>query len=186
MADAADESVLLQQCPFCDYTLRGLPVEHRCPECGEEIDRRSTVFGARFPWSSRTMRGRIANVTILVAGVIILLNLVSNIRTNHWILISILCAILLAMTLVVSVLNEVRKPAVFIAVGPIGVLLCNHRTKHRRLYEWSRVDDVSYRGWGYLDLMIDGKWLTIGRWPQARGAPSKWEDHIRKLRERYV
>jgi hypothetical protein len=41
---------LLAQCPFCDYSLEGLPVEHTCPECGRPFDRRSRVFGAKNRW----------------------------------------------------------------------------------------------------------------------------------------
>ena len=47
MTDAASQNSpeLLATCPFCGYALEGLPVEHRCPECGNAIDRRWRVFG---------------------------------------------------------------------------------------------------------------------------------------------
>lgn len=37
---AAIAEVALEQCPFCGYSLEGLPVEHRCPECGRSVDLR--------------------------------------------------------------------------------------------------------------------------------------------------
>ena len=43
-SDAAEQG-LLSTCPACKYALRGLSVEHRCPECGLAFDRRWRVFG---------------------------------------------------------------------------------------------------------------------------------------------
>ncbi len=34
----------LNRCPICHYSLRGLPKEHRCPECGFEYDQDTSVF----------------------------------------------------------------------------------------------------------------------------------------------
>lgn len=50
--DAPAEADLLQVCPYCDYRLTGLPVEHRCPECGNAFDRRWRVFGRRSLWNT--------------------------------------------------------------------------------------------------------------------------------------
>jgi hypothetical protein len=47
-SDSAE--VLLNECPFCGYSLEGLPVQHNCPECGRESDRRWKVFGDRLGW----------------------------------------------------------------------------------------------------------------------------------------
>jgi hypothetical protein len=52
------EELPLKECPFCDYSLEGLPVQHKCPECGREGDRRWKLFGSRLGWKhwSRTQR----------------------------------------------------------------------------------------------------------------------------------
>jgi hypothetical protein len=42
---AEPDGTLLGNCPFCDYPLEGLPIEHTCPECGQSFDRRWVVFG---------------------------------------------------------------------------------------------------------------------------------------------
>lgn len=34
----------LERCPFCSYSLHGLPHRHTCPECGFEYDRRMQVI----------------------------------------------------------------------------------------------------------------------------------------------
>lgn len=52
----ADDDSLLQHCPRCGYCIRGLPTEHKCPECGFLFDRRWRVFGGRFMRSRVTSR----------------------------------------------------------------------------------------------------------------------------------
>jgi hypothetical protein len=34
----------LEECPKCEYSLKGLPASHRCPECGFEYDDRTFVL----------------------------------------------------------------------------------------------------------------------------------------------
>jgi hypothetical protein len=34
----------LDRCPVCNYSLRGLPAAHRCPECGLEYDEHSIIW----------------------------------------------------------------------------------------------------------------------------------------------
>jgi len=41
----------LLQCPQCEYSLRGLPARHRCPECGFEYDEYTRVWKPRRPWA---------------------------------------------------------------------------------------------------------------------------------------
>lgn len=53
---------LLNNCPFCDYSLEGLPVEHTCPECGRAFDRRWRVFGHRRRWERLSRGWRVAAV----------------------------------------------------------------------------------------------------------------------------
>ena len=41
---ALPEADLLPICPVCGYSLHLQPIQHRCPECGFEFDRRALVF----------------------------------------------------------------------------------------------------------------------------------------------
>lgn len=50
---APDSFEPLEHCPACDYSLKGLPEHHRCPECGLLCDRYMLVFKGRsnlFEW----------------------------------------------------------------------------------------------------------------------------------------
>lgn len=42
----------LVNCPVCKYSLQGLPVAHRCPECGFEYDEQTVVFKPKTPWKT--------------------------------------------------------------------------------------------------------------------------------------
>ncbi len=34
----------LETCPVCEYSLQGLPDHHRCPECGYQYDKDTTII----------------------------------------------------------------------------------------------------------------------------------------------
>ncbi len=187
MADAPDEAGLLEQCPFCDYSLRGLPVEHRCPECGQEIDRGWTVFGARSPWSVRTVPSKITNITVLVFMLILTLDWIHDMRTSPQgaSVTLALGIIFMSAVVAISTLVELRKPASFIAVGPTGVMVYTRSSKRRQLYEWSRVEDVEFGGWGNVALKVDGRWTTIAKWSQISPEARRCVRCIRVLREQF-
>ena len=46
---AADATKMTTRCPVCRYDLRGLPAEHRCPECGLGIDDSMNTWRMRKP-----------------------------------------------------------------------------------------------------------------------------------------
>ena len=66
MPNEVDDSDLLQNCPFCDYSLHTLPQEHICPECGQPFDRRWRVFGTQSDWQKWTRPHRAFITTIMV------------------------------------------------------------------------------------------------------------------------
>ena len=49
----------LTNCPRCGYSVCGLPTEHRCPECGFNIDLRWRIFGAKYAPEDRKRPHRI-------------------------------------------------------------------------------------------------------------------------------
>lgn len=61
---------MITRCPSCDYSLTGLPTEHRCPECGLQCERDAVVFGQpRTVWKLLAL----ANVAMLVLSIVALL-----------------------------------------------------------------------------------------------------------------
>lgn len=55
----------LTRCPVCSYDLRGLPVSHRCPECGFPYDKKTASWRPGTPW-----KGYGAVLAVSVAGVV--------------------------------------------------------------------------------------------------------------------
>ena len=43
---------MLERCPKCGYSLRGLPDEYDCPECGRAYDRSAVLFRGSLFWHS--------------------------------------------------------------------------------------------------------------------------------------
>lgn len=41
---------MLTNCPICNYSLTGLPDQHRCPECGYDYDRDSRMVDLSLPF----------------------------------------------------------------------------------------------------------------------------------------
>ncbi len=56
------------KCPNCGYSLVGLPLEHRCPECGFEYDRDSVLFAEPRVWWKALLA--INAIALVVAGVL--------------------------------------------------------------------------------------------------------------------
>ncbi len=56
----------LRVCAFCGYGLAGLPVEHRCPECGRAFDEYSMVIRLK---RSRGLGATLASALVLAVAV---------------------------------------------------------------------------------------------------------------------
>ncbi len=60
-------SPVLDKCPQCNYSLKGLPANHICPECGLEYDERSERY-ARRVWHGA---GLLAGLAAMYLAIII-------------------------------------------------------------------------------------------------------------------
>jgi predicted RNA-binding protein with RPS1 domain len=156
--DEAPEAELLNSCPACGYRLLGLPVQHSCPECGLEFDRRWQVFGdwslGREPWVLAVKSA----FSVLAVG-FALLGLAAPVLPGLADL-SLLAIPLLALWWLFS-----GRPAAFIAAGPEG--LCIWRRRRLERYPWAVVGRacLAPRKWSrrpeWLVIEAEGKQVRV-------------------------
>lgn len=133
-----EPGALLGGCPRCTYDLRMLPIQHRCPECGLEIDRRWEVFGGPMTAASSRRFGKALKGFVLVWTVIpaaILAGFTFTVMpAGHFL------PLHAGMVLFVGVLIWLllRKPRQWVAIGPEGVVIYRSASVIER-HSWSEV-----------------------------------------------
>lgn len=135
-AEHLDEERLLQLCPWCRYELRGLPIEHRCPECGGEFDRRWQVFGGK-SISSKSLRAA-RPVTFMLIGVLCWFLLVTGayIFSGQWEGLS--CMIPMSIAASLAVATFYFRPSHLIVLAPDGVRVFEGR-RQVASYRWELI-----------------------------------------------
>jgi len=138
-----DDTELLERCPCCEYQLRGLPEQHRCPECGLPIDRRWRVLAG----PSALVKPSITRIPIrFIVFPLLGIGFFEFVEWLlpfgrawwHW-------PCLAAWVVLISAVSWLflAKPRCFIAVGPDGVVI--HRGKEKtEQYEWPEVGKAGY------------------------------------------
>jgi hypothetical protein len=121
--ESADPSAVargLDRCPVCNYSLNGLPLAHRCPECGFEYDEQSRA------WRPRKRPGR--SVLAWVFAVWFLMSVVPGIiqaiqtMTGLQLLYTVGApAIVVLLGLGIGLFHFRRRP--FVAAAPRGVFI---------------------------------------------------------------
>ena len=141
-------SELLERCPFCDYSLETMPVEHVCPECGQPFDRRWRVFGGKSGWQAMTTERRIGEMLALGAMALTCAFQwwrfpIGIVRPSGWDLL-----FLIAWGVLIGwfAWEWVRRPRRFVAIGAEEIVLGDRKRGELRKYRWSEVRDVyAYR-----------------------------------------
>jgi len=126
---------LLAKCPFCGYSLFGLPTKHACPECGQYNDRRGQVFGGRSIWGIRQSGYELYVGTVVLCLIMALVLLfispsLATMRVLSCVMVA-LCALQLWLVF--------YRPSRFLAVGPDELAICNRRRNHQSRYTWERI-----------------------------------------------
>jgi len=116
-----DASGRLKRCPVCDYSLRGLPAAHRCPECGFRYDEHTTVWR---PTSFRKHFGTLlVVVAVFVIPVAILKMALSSPRVRgFWVD----AEMAIVWTTLLTVGIAVFRKGPFVAVAPDGLFMRLH------------------------------------------------------------
>ena len=160
----------LRQCPRCLYFLKGLPREHRCPECGLSIDRRWRVFGGPLIPSRalRPLRIMFAIPFIPLAGVFLLWLYWLVLRPTSvtaWLTVLLTGGATLFLGWCLC-----TRPRKFVAVGPRGVVIY-HGRKRSEGYAWNRVGKASYNLLRKaLDIELDGDRVWLSAYGFFRGS----------------
>lgn len=144
-AAAAPDVLLLHQCPVCAYSLEGLPVEHRCPECGLRFDRRWHVFGGTLAMTPASVKVKAA---VLFAAIAVLsFDLYLLTRGGRFALF----AFQVTLPVVFMLLAFYRRPSRWLAITPAGLRLYRGR-KLLEEFPWDTFDQVWFVFTGDLEL----------------------------------
>ncbi len=145
----------LANCPWCGYSLEGLPVEHRCPECGGQFDRPWQVFDCgsvieasskRRGWNPPDPLRGFAGLSLRVCLGLVGFTLIGRLSgcvevTVQWPWPAVECAIYLAalVVLVILVKQALSPTAHFIACGEAELVIGDRANRHTVAYGWHQV-----------------------------------------------
>lgn len=156
---------LLNECPFCDYSLEGLPVQHKCPECGREYDRRWRVFGNRPRWHylGRKRRGFEFVQIVYFAFVWLWIGFFMVGRfSGFWgVSLRLCCLFFLACASVLNGWHLLHTPRRFLIVGSDWVALANRSTFSLTYYESRTIRGACARGSALLLVLERGEQVLI-------------------------
>ena len=143
-AEHYDEEDLLAQCPWCAYSLEGLPVEHACPGCGRAFDRRWVVFGTgEVSWLTRVSR----IVWFAALAVLVVAALLAIVHTAHrWRFGMAQAMLFLSVFPVAWVVRRVStalRDGPLVIIGPTGVAVYRGTAEQHRL-QWKEVGRAEY------------------------------------------
>lgn len=154
MQTDGDASRSLDSCPVCNYSLRGLPARHRCPECGFEYDEHTRVWHPRSCW-------RFAGFTFFCCALAIL-NAWEAFSGEHWTK-GLVCASIPIAIIAVTIHVYRKRP--FVAVGPGGVFVKTGSSVVRQI-RWETIPEVSVHKGGERRFTsirtIDGEDTVVG------------------------
>lgn len=131
------DSRLSRDCPICDYPLVGLPVEHRCPECGFQFDAQTMIWDKRY---TKRLRNLLRLLLAAYLGVFLPIVLVVVVITGTSFGGFLTFAISMVLCLIPFLYFNCCRLA---AVSPSGVILRLGDRKSRTL-PWDSIREVTF------------------------------------------
>jgi predicted Zn-ribbon and HTH transcriptional regulator len=165
MTTEAIEEERLQQCPGCGYSLFGLGVERRCPECGLTIDRRWRVFGGRSVWQKCERRTRILQLLTALSMTAFWVWVTDVTSRRQQGLGAVLLPTAFISALALGVWLVIWRPGAFVAIGPRR-LAVGRKPGRIEEYSWSRIGRVRYAPLSRsVIVVVDGRRVRLsGFW----------------------
>ena len=163
---------LIANCPLCDYDLKGLPTEHKCPECGYEYDNATIVLpcwtskGKRISWRQRLFVVVVVvcgiSALLLVGGLLTLPPLVIFLGLATYLALLILIANYLAKTLI----RRKGKSDAVVAISAIGLGIRAKLDEPGSIASWNEYESAKSRRAGReLHALMLYRRRGIGRGP---------------------
>lgn len=139
------------KCPFCSYSLIGLPNRHQCPECAFDYDEHTQVCIGRYALRSLLVSGLFFALCLLFAmPAVVDFATIGRLRPN---VCSTVC-LLMSILLIASWFRKLRNPPIAI-VSPVGI---HHRDSLARLrtIPWNDIHKVGVvNGFTGFELVVD-------------------------------
>ncbi|MBN2445456.1 MAG: hypothetical protein JXO22_01925, partial [Phycisphaerae bacterium] len=125
----------LTNCPRCNYSLRGLPARHTCPECGLAYDEESRVWRPRHPWTVHIGALGIA-LLLLPMGSAVLPHLMNGLLPPAWPSVGGASVLIGAVVVFVGICSANSRGRC-VAVMPDGLFVRTVETE--RLVDWADI-----------------------------------------------
>jgi hypothetical protein len=177
--EVADE-LLLKECPICGYSLEGLPVQHVCPECGREFDRRWRVFGAMLGWRHQSPTQHA--VSLIGLGGVLFFALLSLIREawdwNSWMCWLNLMIVVLGPAVILRLRQLQTRSSRFVVVDANSMAIVESRRPKKQSYALSEIEQAMTGSNEWLILRSGGRERKVCRFPNGRHEAQACADYI--------
>lgn len=127
-----------RKCPFCLYSLHGLPDKHHCPECGQEYDEHSRVWIAPRRWNRMMLLVTVGTQLIAVSTLLIVLPVALS--PHAWVR----WPIAIFYLLFIAFLFKVSRHSNYVAVTPQGVI-CKPTWLRAKRIPWAKVERFRFK-----------------------------------------
>ena len=164
---------MIPLCPVCGYSLRGLPEDHQCPECGLCYDAASEIYSHVTPWALWV-------AIVAPSGTVLALFTLLGARDKwgpfSWMSLFCVCAALVLLVLLLVRTGIMIKRGALVAVMPDGLFLRLDRPEGA----WIRWDSIS-RASVLPKLRVAALFVKEARVVRSVGGVFKTHDDARRF-----